>query len=58
MRRKDFSEFIGNTTRLMERSLNQEFDLLGNFFTNSEEESKTNTDAQRGEKVKYHFTYQ
>jgi len=40
MKRKDFSEFIDATSRLVERSLNQEFDLIGNFFVDTVDEEK------------------
>lgn len=57
MKQKDFTEFFAKSSRLIERALGQEFDLAGNFFEEIEENNEEEDKAQKGEKVKYHFTF-
>ena len=42
MKKKDFDEFLTKSSRLIERALNQEFDIMGEYFENEEDEAATN----------------
>ena len=41
MSKKEFDEFLGKTSRLVERALDQEFDVLGDFFGENNDEDGT-----------------
>eukprot|EP00354_Favella_ehrenbergii_P011393 CAMPEP_0170459506 /NCGR_PEP_ID=MMETSP0123-20130129/6168_1 /TAXON_ID=182087 /ORGANISM="Favella ehrenbergii, Strain Fehren 1" /LENGTH=67 /DNA_ID=CAMNT_0010724107 /DNA_START=443 /DNA_END=646 /DNA_ORIENTATION=- len=46
----DFQGFFSNTTRLIERALGQEFNLMDEFFA-EEDENKDNERMERGSKL-------
>jgi hypothetical protein len=49
MAKKEFDEFIGKTTRIVERALDQEFDVIGDFFGENNDEEGLR--KQKGEKL-------
>lgn len=56
MKNKDFENFVNRTTRLVERAMNAEYDLLGNFFEDDGDADKDNT-KNKGNKVNKMFTF-
>jgi hypothetical protein len=40
MKRKDFDEFFTRTSRIMERALDNDFDVVGDFFADDDEETE------------------
>jgi hypothetical protein len=38
---KEFANFFENSSRLMERALGQDFDLLGDFFEDNEDKKQS-----------------
>lgn len=50
MKKKDFDEFLTKSSRLIERALNQEFDIMGEYFENEEDEAAINK-YKKGEKI-------
>jgi hypothetical protein len=38
MRTKEFDEFFTRTTRIVERALDNDFDVVGEFFVDEEED--------------------
>ena len=53
MKSNEFMKFFDESSRLVERALDQEFDLRGNFFQVEDNYDEDEDKAQRGEKVKY-----
>ena len=53
----DFQGFFGTTSRLIERALGQEFNLMEDFFA-EEDESKDNERLERGSKLQKKFVFQ
>ena len=49
MSKKEFDEFLGKTSRLVERALDQEFDVLGDFFGENDDDGENK--KQKGEKL-------
>lgn len=48
--KKDFGEFISKTSRIMERALDQEFDIIGDFFVDDDDENEKKK-VVKGEKI-------
>ena len=57
MSTKVFNEFIDKTGRIMERALDQEFDIVGDFFMDDDEENE-NAKKSKGEKLTHQFVFQ
>lgn len=57
MKKKDFDEFLTKSSRLIERALNQEFDIMGEYFDNEEDEAAINK-HKKGEKITQQFIFQ
>lgn len=53
----DFQGFFSNTSRLIERALGQEFNLMDEFFA-EEDENKDNERLERGSKLQKKFVFQ
>lgn len=53
----DFQGFFSNSSRLIERALGQEFNLMDEFFT-EEDENKDNERLERGSKLHKKFVWQ
>jgi len=43
MKKKDFDDFFSRTSRIVERALDNDFDVVGDFFIDDDEE----TEAQK-----------
>lgn len=52
----DFQGFFSNTSRLIERALGQEFNLMDEFFA-EEDENKDNERLERGSKLQKKFVF-
>lgn len=50
MKTKQFEEFLNKTGRIVERALDQEFDVMGDFFEEDEDEGATGK-KQKGDKI-------
>lgn len=50
MKTKNFEEFMGKASRIVERALDQEFDVVGDFFEESDDEGATGK-KQKGDKI-------
>ena len=48
--KKDFGEFITKTSRIMEGALDQEFDIIGDFFVDDDDENEKKK-VVKGEKI-------
>ena len=53
----DFQGFFENSSRLIERALGQEFNLMDEFFA-EEDENKDNDRLERGSKLHKKFVFQ
>lgn len=43
MKRRDFGDFFSKTSRLVERALDAEFDVIGDFFVDDDENKVKNS---------------
>ena len=50
MKTKGFEEFLTKASRIVERALDQEFDVVGDFFEESEEDNAAGK-KQKGDKI-------
>ena len=57
MKTKEFENFINKTSKIVERALNTNIDILGSFFDDHSEESSKNLGAMKGDKIKALFTF-
>lgn len=57
MKKKDFDDFLTKSSRLIERALNQEFDIMGEYFENEDDEAATNK-YKKGDKITQQFIFQ
>ena len=48
MKKKDFDEFFSRTTRIVERALDNDFDVVGDFFQDDDEETEAQKKKQKG----------
>jgi len=39
MKKKNFQDFLGKTSRIIERALDNQFDVIGDFFAEEDEEA-------------------
>ena len=51
MKKKDFDEFFSRTTRIVERALDNDFDVVGDFFQDDDEETEAQKKKQKGDKI-------
>lgn len=51
MKRKDFDEFFARTSRIFERALDNDFDVVGDFFVDDDEENEAQKKKQKGDKI-------
>ena len=57
MKEKPFEDFLKKSSRIMERALNVEFDVIGNYFDDSETEEDQTRNVVRGDKITKMFTF-
>jgi len=53
MQKAGFEDFLMKTSRIMERALDAEFDVVGDFFI--EEDEERTAKKQRGDKITNNF---
>lgn len=58
MKQKDFENFINKTSRIMERALNQDFDITGAFFETDDSDQTKASSMIKGDKITQMFTFQ
>ena len=56
MKKKDFDEFFTRTSRIVERAglqraLDNDFDVVGDFFIDDDEETEAQKKKQKGDKI-------
>ncbi len=51
MKQKEFENFINKTSKIMERALNSEFDIMGTFFEESDVDASKNVAQSKGDKI-------
>ena len=51
MKKKDFDEFFTRTSRIMERALDNDFDVVGDYFIDDDEETEAQKKKQKGDKI-------
>ena len=51
MKRKDFDEFFSRTSRIVERALDNDFDVVGDFFIDEDEENEAQKKKSKGDKI-------
>ena len=56
MKTKNFEEFMTKASRIVERALDQEFDVVGDFFEESDDEGATGK-KQKGDKITQQFIF-
>ena len=56
MQSKAFDEFLSKTGRIVERALDTEFDVVGDFFADEEEEEALDK-KQKGDKISQQFVF-
>jgi dynein intermediate chain len=57
MKRKDFNEFLNKTSRIVERALDHEFDVAGDFFK-EEDDDPSKMLASKRDKITQAFVFQ
>ena len=57
MKTKPFEDFMSRASRIVERALDQEFDVVGDFFEESDDEGATGK-KQKGDKITQQFIFQ
>ena len=58
MARKDFNAFLEKTGRIIERALDQDFDVVGDFFAEDEEEDGEKRNRMKNDKISQAFVFQ
>ena len=58
MKQKDFEQFIKKSVNIVERALNQEYDIMGKFFNQDEKDQINQLDTSKHEKMQHLFTFQ
>lgn len=51
MKTKEFENFINKTSKIVERALSTNIDILGSFFDDHSDESSKNLGAAKGDKI-------
>ena len=51
MKSKEFENFINKTSKIVERALNTNIDILGSFFDGDIDENSKNLGALKGDKI-------
>lgn len=57
MKHKDFENFINKTSKIMERALNSEFDIMGTFFEESDADASKHMTQNKGDKITELFKF-
>jgi hypothetical protein len=51
MKTKEFENFINKTSKIVERALNTNIDILGSFFDDNSDETSKNMGTSKGDKI-------
>jgi len=51
MARKDFNDFLMKTSRIVERALDQDFDVVGDFFADEDEDENEMKKRNKNDKI-------
>jgi hypothetical protein len=57
MTRKDFSAFLEKTGRIIERALDQDFDVIGDFFAEDSDEDAEKRNRIKNDKISQAFVF-
>ena len=57
MKKRDFIDFLNKTSRIVERALDNEFDVVGDFFKDDDEENQLKMLANKRDKVTQAFVF-
>ena len=57
MKKKNFQDFLGKTSRIIERALDNQFDVIGDFFA-EEDEEEDGLIKKKKEKITQQFMFQ
>lgn len=57
MKKKNFQDFLGKTSRIIERALDNQFDVIGDFFAEEDEEAD-GLIKKKKEKITQQFMFQ
>ena len=57
MKKKPFQDFLTKTSRIIERALDNQFDVIGDFFAEDEDEENARMNRKR-EKIQQQFIFQ
>jgi hypothetical protein len=58
MKSKEFDEFFTKTSRILERALDNDFDVIGDFFADEDEDLENLFKQQKGAKIQQQFIFQ
>ena len=57
MKTKEFENFINKTSKIVERALNTNIDILGSFFDDNSDDVNKNLGSNKGDKITAQFTF-
>lgn len=57
MKSKEFENFLNKTSKIVERALTTNIDILGAFFDDSEDENSKALGMMKGDKITSLFTF-
>lgn len=57
MKSKEFENFINKTSKIVERALDTQVDVLGQFFDEAEDENSKGAGISKGDKITSMFTF-
>ena len=58
MKSKEFDDFFSKTSRILERALDNDFDVIGDFFADEDEDLENLFKQQKGAKIQQQFIFQ
>jgi hypothetical protein len=57
MKSKEFDDFFTKTSRILERALDNDFDVIGDFFADEDEDLENLFKQQKGAKIQQQFIF-
>jgi len=57
MKKKGFEDFLNKTSRIVERALDQDFDVVGDFFKDDDEENDAGLAHKKRDKITQAFMF-
>jgi hypothetical protein len=58
MKKKGFNEFLTKTSRIIERALDNNFDVVGDFFADDDDDEAEARKRNKAEKINQAFMFQ